>query len=68
MPKPPKPETIAVELTVSERLLLFCFASRTDWAKAGVTSATAPKMAVKDFLERDHLTSRKLPLSLGVTH
>jgi hypothetical protein len=26
------PETIAAELTVPERMLLFCLASGTDWA------------------------------------
>ena len=36
MSKPPKPETIAAELTVPERVLLFCLASNTDWVKAGV--------------------------------
>jgi hypothetical protein len=28
-----KPETIAAGLTVAERVLLFCIASRTDWQK-----------------------------------
>lgn len=37
MAKTPTPETIAAELTVPERALLFCLASNTDWAKAGVT-------------------------------
>jgi hypothetical protein len=36
-----KPETVAAELTVPERVLLFCLASGTDWVKAGVTHATA---------------------------
>jgi hypothetical protein len=37
MAKAPITETIAAELTVPERVLLFCLASGTDWAKAGVT-------------------------------
>jgi hypothetical protein len=41
MSKPPKPETIAAELTVPERVLLFCLASNNDWVKAGVTHAIA---------------------------
>ena len=37
-----KPESIAAELTVPERVLLFCLASDTDWgSKAGMTHATA---------------------------
>src|ERR1019366_1129897 len=35
------PESIAVALSVPERLLLFCLASGTDWQKAGITHATA---------------------------
>jgi hypothetical protein len=30
----PTPETIAADLTVPERMLLFCLASETDWANA----------------------------------
>jgi hypothetical protein len=32
---------IAAELSVQERVLLFCLASGTEWAQAGVTGATA---------------------------
>jgi hypothetical protein len=33
-------ETAAADLTVPERVLLFCVASGTDWQKAGITGAT----------------------------
>jgi hypothetical protein len=44
---------IAAELSVSERVLLFCVASGTEWARAGVTGATATAMVVKGLIERD---------------
>ena len=37
MAKPPTNETIAAELSVPERVLLFCLASDTNWVKAGVS-------------------------------
>jgi hypothetical protein len=46
-------EAIAAELTVPERVLLFCLASETDWFKAGVTPTTTKKMVVKGLIERD---------------
>jgi hypothetical protein len=52
MAKTPTTETIAAELTVPERVLLFCLASDTNWVKAGVTHATAQHMLVR--IERDH--------------
>jgi hypothetical protein len=54
--------TIAAELSVSERVLRFCVASGTEWARAGVTGATATAMAVKGLIERnsgDDLTLTK---------
>jgi hypothetical protein len=33
------PDGIAADLTVPERMLLFCIASDTDWATGGVTHA-----------------------------
>jgi hypothetical protein len=45
--------TIAAELTVPERVLLFCVASDTEWAQAGITGATATAMLVRGFVERD---------------
>jgi hypothetical protein len=53
MAKAPTTETIAAELTVPERVLLFCLASGTDWVKAGVTHATAQHLLVRGLVERD---------------
>jgi hypothetical protein len=45
--------TVAAELSVPERVLLFCVASGTDWARAGVTGATATAMMVRGLIERN---------------
>jgi hypothetical protein len=53
---------IAAELSVPERVLLFCLASGTEWALAGVTGATATAMVVKGLIEGnsgDELTLTK---------
>ena len=44
---------VAGELTVPQRVLLFCVASGTEWAEAGVTGATATAMLVRGLIERD---------------
>jgi hypothetical protein len=44
MAKAPTTDTIAAELTVPERVLLFCLASGTDWVKAGAIHATAQQL------------------------
>jgi hypothetical protein len=36
-----------------ERFLLFCVASKTEWARAGVSGATATAMMVKGLVQRD---------------
>jgi hypothetical protein len=54
MTKAPTTETIAAELTVPERVLLFCLASGTDWVKAGVPHSTAQHLFVRNLMERDH--------------
>jgi hypothetical protein len=54
MAKPPTTETIAAELTVPERVLLFCLASDTNWVKAGVSHSTAQHLLVRNLVERDH--------------
>jgi hypothetical protein len=54
----PTPESIAAELTVSERVLLFCLGSDTDWQKAGITHATAQYMMIRGLIERDHAATR----------
>jgi hypothetical protein len=56
MAKAPTTETIAAELTVSERVLLFCLASDTNWVKAGVSHSTAQHLLVRNLVERDHAT------------
>jgi hypothetical protein len=53
MAKPRSESAIAAELTVPERVLLFCLASGTDWVKAGVTHATAQHLLVRNLVERD---------------
>jgi hypothetical protein len=40
-------------LTTSEQNLLFCVASGTDWAKAGIPSAIASVVAVKGLIARE---------------
>jgi hypothetical protein len=51
-------ESIATSLTVSERLLLFCIASDTDWSAAGLTGATARMMQMKNLIEREPSATR----------
>ena len=53
MAKQPKPEAIAADLTVRERVLLFCAASNTDWEHAGIPGETVTGMVVKGLIERD---------------
>jgi hypothetical protein len=53
MAKAPTTDTIAAELTVPERVLLFCLASGTDWFKAGVTHSVAQHLLVRNLVERD---------------
>jgi hypothetical protein len=58
---------IATELAVSERVLLFCLASGTEWAQAGVTGATATAMLVRGLVERDAAWAARVRLSHGKT-
>jgi hypothetical protein len=60
MAKPPNTDAIATELTVPERVLLFCLASGTDWVKAGVTHSTAQHLIVRNLVGRDHATQLAL--------
>jgi hypothetical protein len=53
MAKAPTTETIAAELSVPERVLLFCLASDTDWVKAGVPTITVQHLLVRNLAERD---------------
>jgi hypothetical protein len=48
------PGDVAEDLSVPERILLFCLASGVDWQKnADVTSATVAATALKGLVERD---------------
>jgi uncharacterized protein YjhX (UPF0386 family) len=40
-------------LTVRERVLLFCAASRTDWLQAGVTLDIVSRMLTMGLISRD---------------
>jgi hypothetical protein len=57
--KPPSPATIAAQLTVPERMMLFCAASNTDSIRAGVKAVTARELLVKGLIER---------VSLSISH
>jgi hypothetical protein len=45
--------TLPADLSVPERMLLFCVASSTEWERAGVTGATVTAMIVRGLIERD---------------
>jgi hypothetical protein len=49
----PTPASITADLTVPERLLLFCLASDADWQAASITHATAQHMMVRGLIGRD---------------
>jgi hypothetical protein len=53
MSKQPKPEAIEADLTVRERVLLFCAASNNDWEHAGIPGETVTAMVVKGLVTRD---------------
>ncbi len=44
---------IAADLSTPQRILLFCIASGTEWAEAGVTGATVTAMVVRGLVDRD---------------
>jgi hypothetical protein len=47
--------TTAAELSVSERVLLFCVASGTEWERAGITGSAVTSAIVRGLLQRDTL-------------
>jgi hypothetical protein len=53
MAKRPTPERLAADLSVPERVLLFCLASGTDWVRAGVTRETAQHLLIRNLIDRD---------------
>jgi predicted transcriptional regulator len=46
------PEMLGDALSVPERVLLFCVATRTDWLRAGITHTIARQMMVRGLIER----------------
>jgi hypothetical protein len=53
MAKAPTTETIAAELSVLERVLLFCLASGTVWLKAGVPTIAVQHSLVGNLVDLD---------------
>jgi hypothetical protein len=51
MAKPPTPELIAAGLMATERVLLFCIGTGTDWHKV-VAVGTAQHMLIRGLIER----------------
>jgi hypothetical protein len=45
--------SIAAELSVQERVLLFCVASETEWERAGVTRSVVASLIVRGLIQRD---------------
>jgi hypothetical protein len=60
-----KPETIAADLPVSERVMLFCLASGTDWVRAGVRHATAQQALGRGLINRATTRARFKLTPLG---
>jgi hypothetical protein len=58
--KAPTAESIAANLSIFERKLLFCVASDSDWVMAGVPPATAHDVVVLGLIERDHTGGYRL--------
>jgi hypothetical protein len=56
MAKPPTIEAIAANLTVPQRMLLFCLAWDTDWAKAGMTRTTIQHLLIRNLVARNYAT------------
>jgi hypothetical protein len=52
-PKPDSSELQAAALTIPERQLLFCVASKTDWKKVGITPATVMAMVIRGLIACD---------------
>jgi hypothetical protein len=46
-------DAVRTELSIPERILLFCVASGTEWESAGVTGATVTVLVVGGMIERD---------------
>jgi hypothetical protein len=57
MVKPAAPESITAGLTATERVLLFCIATETDWQKV-VAVGTAQHMLIRGLIEREGSAGR----------
>jgi len=53
MAKLSMPTETAVALRVSERMLLFCVASNTDWKHSAIPGEIVTTMVVKGLIDRD---------------
>ena len=53
MAKPGTPAEAAAVLRVSERMLLFCVASNTDWKHPAIPGEIVTTMMVKGLIDRD---------------
>jgi hypothetical protein len=60
------PASIATDLTVPERLLLFCLELDTDWQAASITDVTAQHMMVRGLIERQAAARYAAVGTLGV--
>ena len=52
----PRPDSAAVQaaaLSVPERVLLFCVASRTDWERAGITGTMVTATVIRGLIARE---------------
>jgi hypothetical protein len=52
----PKPNSAAVQaaaLSASERVLLFCVASGTDWERAGITGTMVTATVIRGLIARE---------------
>ena len=49
---PRTPKTIAADLRVTDRIMLFCLASGTDWERGGVPHSTAQHLLVRNLIAR----------------
>jgi hypothetical protein len=54
------PEAMAAELSVAQRVLLFCVASSTDYGKVGITNASVQLAILRNLVQRDEQSSRLL--------
>ena len=54
----PKPEAIAAQLSVEERVLLFCVASGTDWTRAGISIVIMRNVVLRGLINRDLKTGQ----------